>query len=222
MNLEAKNELLSIIDKVTDDYGPHSNAVLITKLHLIRSLISHYENKELINELINQVNLHYARTLPESLKDRLPSVDGFYISEFDVENSNDSIKKLIINIDSKEKLNGLFSNKWYIYIIDQYGIFRIMDVPVSTAELIVKRSYINTEHTKTLLVHPLLLENKTDKVKAAGEIGIIKDSHNKIAGALINNRSGHFKPHKSSLKLVRDSLTKLNVKQDQIYEVNMG
>lgn len=208
-----------------DEYGPHSNAVLITKLHLIRSLISHYENNELINELINEVSLHYARTLPDSLKYRLPSVDGFYISEFDVENSNDpndSVKKLIINIDSKDKLNSLSSNKWYIYIIDQFDRFRIMNVPVSTAELIVKRSYINTSHKKTSLIHPLLLEYKTDRVKAAGEIGIIKDSHNKIAGALINNKSGHFKPHKSTLKLVRDYLTKLNVKQDQIYEVEIG
>lgn len=72
------------------------------------------------------------------------------------------------------------------------------------------------------MIHPLLLEFKTDRVKAAGEIGIIKDKHNKIAGALINNKSGHFKPHKSSLNLVRDFLTKLNINQDYIYGVNIG
>lgn len=216
-----KEEINHIIEKKIKEYGKFSNAVLVTKLSIVQNLIKHNDDSELINLLIQEIKAHYNESLPIHLKNRNSYQGELYgttIPHDDLSISN-SVRQLIKTVNTLEQLSEMEDLKWYLYIIDEFNNFKILNFPVSTAEIVMQRNYI--DELKIPIIHYLLLFDKKDKVKAAGEICCLKNQ-SEPDSIIINNRSGHFQPHNDTLLFVRKNLENIGIMSEKIYIIDMG
>ena len=214
----TNEELLSIIENKVIEFGEFSNAVLVTKITILQNLIKFCSDNPLITELIDEIKLHYHGSLPEHVKVRKVYSKELYTAiNHKRMNIDESISNMIVHVQDYSTLESLENIKWYIYIIDEFDNFKLCRFPITTSELIMKRTYIDG----TQLIHPLLLDNPHSKVKTAGELSTIRFD-DRLKGILINNRSGHFKPHNDSLSLVVKRLENLGIHSQEIYVTSMG
>lgn len=218
MDTITNEELLTIIKDKVKEFGEFSNAVLVTKLTILQNLIKFDDSNPLVTALLDEIKTHYHKSLPENVQVRKPYGKELYTSLIQEQMSiNKRISSMIVQVQDYSTLDSLEDIKWYVYIIDEFDNFKVCDYPITTAELIMKRSYIDG----TQLIHPLLLDDPRKKVKTAGELSILKLDDN-IKGILINNRSGHFQPHNDSLVIAVKRLEDLNIHTQKIYVTSMG
>ncbi|WP_341301112.1 hypothetical protein MHB44_00200 [Lysinibacillus sp. FSL H8-0500] len=95
----------------------------------------------------------------------------------------------------------------------------ILDSPQTTTELITGRK--NNLWGDVQPEHPLLLcDYENLIVKSAGEMLVTNDKVSDDMHILINNKSGHFKPNVSSIKITKTLIKKyLNILDDKIHTI---
>ncbi|WP_161804071.1 hypothetical protein [Lysinibacillus macroides] len=118
-----------------------------------------------------------------------------------------------------EQFNNIKINNWYIYVTTLDDKILILDSPQTTTELITGRK--NNLWGDVQPEHPLLLcDYENLIVKSAGEMLVTNDKVSDDMHILINNKSGHFKPNVSSIKITKTLIKKyLNILDDKIHTI---
>lgn len=90
--------------------------------------------------------------------------------------------------------------KWYLYIIDECHNLVIYDKPFLPIDILSDRSGFPK--------HAVLAYRSNLNVYCAGEILLSRNDNGNVR-AILNNKSGHFKPDSGHLKIAVNSLEKL-------------
>ncbi|WP_035020602.1 hypothetical protein [Anoxybacillus flavithermus] len=122
---------------------------------------------------------------------------------------------------SKEIINSIEGHKFYLYAVNKNmePIIYLKTIPLF--DLMNGRQRL--KEGEYPIAHPVLLHNYDLIAKGAGEIVFIKDDDkNIIKGALINNKSGHFRPSPSTLEVVKKIFSQaLNISKENIVTIGI-
>lgn len=215
-----KEEVYRLINNQSKKHGELSNATLIAKITVLQLLIKNSCDENLIKEIQNAITDHYNQTFPKEAFTRPSYQEELYLSEFDDRVSknlkNKKFVKKVSNINSIIMLKEIF---WYIYVIDRQDNLIIFNSPISTADLILTRNHMTINNTP--IIHPLLLSSELDRVKTAGEFCTVVDNTGTL-NIIFNNRSGHFIPHKESLRHFEEKIRSLEMKYTNLIKIGVG
>ncbi|MEK5230215.1 hypothetical protein MHB42_00210 [Lysinibacillus sp. FSL K6-0232] len=226
--LDEYKSFINLLEECKTKYGEFSNSTLIVKLSIYIFLIENSNLKpfqyriELLNDIIKQYNdAPLLSTRPPVMIDNdgedafifIPDINDQY------DRHKNEIKTRIINMDMPEQFNNIKINNWYIYVTTLDDKILILDSPQTTTELITGRK--NNLWGDVQPEHPLLLcDYENLIVKSAGEMLVTNDKVSDDMHILINNKSGHFKPNVSSIKITKTLIKKyLNILDDKIHTI---
>lgn len=121
---------------------------------------------------------------------------------------------------SKNINNIITSGKVYMYVVNAQMEPIIYRIPIPVQDLIFGRQRLKLENKK--IAHPVLLHNYNQMAIGAGEVIFVKNNRNEIAGLILNNKSGHFRPSGHTLTLVKEAfIRKINLNSDNIITIEV-
>ncbi|HDR7495005.1 TPA: hypothetical protein QCX40_005747 [Bacillus cereus] len=121
---------------------------------------------------------------------------------------------------SKKISNLITPGKVYMYAVNAQMEPIIYTKPIPVQDLIFGRQRLKLENKK--IAHPVLLHNYNQMAIGAGEVIFIRNNNNEIAGLILNNKSGHFRPSGQTLTTVKEAfIKKLNLNSNNIITIEV-
>ncbi|MGW4771544.1 hypothetical protein ACWEO2_26290 [Nocardia sp. NPDC004278] len=213
-------EYQQILDAYDQKYGFYSIACLLAKYHLLSQVIEigtylldsgNSRYLELIDRARRLVQDHYdsTRRAPQDATSYAPvqrvstpaGEQIFYPADaYDRHLTSDPcVQDQVREIDSTW-IDAIVPRQFYIYAIDADM------VPVVYGQSMGLTGLLGTENRLTTpsgaIAHPVLVRRRGLSVYGAGEILFTKTVDGALAGAIVNNKSGHFRPSANSLAIV--------------------
>lgn len=213
--LEYVRNFGELVDGYKNKYGNYSEIMFVLTSELLVTLlfVREYIGVDFVNkkftetysELID-INRHLS-TPTGNYKPMHRCADGtigfdkvFY--EKNYKDKWDKYKTKIVEVGEDDLLKySIF--KWYLYILTPERKLIIFDKPFSQLDMLISRD----EYPK----HVTLACSSGLKVLCAGEILIGRNQNNEL-NFIINNKSGHYRPNKNDLLVMKQYLQKYSNK----------
>ena len=208
------NKYIDMINDYEIKYSSNSLIVYMMMLQLLTVMNNlESDDSDCFLEILTRVK-HMARRLkmpqnkwePMSVNDKnLIHFDKKYYIEHYLGDFEKYSKRIIkIDMDNIRKYS---IGKWYLYIIDENFNLIIYDCSFNPIDIL----YDRLNYPK----HAVLAYNSNLNVYCAGEI-LLKAKDNNYVSAILNNKSGHFKPDLEHLKIADKVLRKLGCRTTYI------
>lgn len=210
------NNLEELLGNTIGKYGDMSLAALSVRLTYLGLTLKQTDlDSKLVNSLVKKIELQYnsEKRHESSLKDyynRINSDNNQVIYTFDqdyflkhYQAGIPYIEDCLIRVSD---LHGLLKCKdlhWYLYALTTDDHLILLNHPLTSVALILNRNDFKINGVPA--VHPMLTYKEDFRAKMVGELSIIYSSDENLpAAAIINNKSGHYRPIKEDMKFVVD------------------
>lgn len=235
------DEMYSLLNSISDRYGYYSVAALIIKYNVlstaleIRITLNKDQSAKFILELNKAINLvkeHYSNTtrkkrVSSELLVRCESIynNGQEHYIFDREYYYEKYKEAsevqhLVAKATPAVSKYIKAHNFYMYAVNSKMEPFIFKNIIPLREFIEGRKYLKFNDIP--IVHPMLLHDYNLTAVGAGEVIFIKNSDNVIKGAIINNKSGHYRPSTKSLIQVSSSFSKsLDLEEDCVVAIEV-
>lgn len=235
------DRMYSLLNSITNKYGYYSVAAIIIKYNIlstaleIRIALNKGQSAVFMLELNKAVNLvkdHYSNTkrkkrdsngLLGRCKSIIKNGQEHYIfdSEYYYEKYKEAseVQHLVAKVTPAVS-EYIKAHNFYLYAVNNNMEPIIFKGIIPLREFIEGRKYLKFNDTP--IVHPMLLHNYNLTAIGAGEVIFVKNSKNLIKGAIINNKSGHYRPSTKSLIHVSSSFEKsLDLEEDCVVVIEV-